>query len=471
MYSGLKKNWIKSCLAVIVAMLAAVVAVFAVTVYVSYYNNLTSILITRADSSARLFRSYINTSYREFYEGAARYAESLVEKDRLECEIVDLDGKVIYSSSFALLTGYVPGTPDVSSAMEQEKTSSYVGKDSVTGQRVMSVSAPLYLVSGELVGAIRYVTGLELVNSRILTLCSLSTLVAAGGVLLVFLNGAYFLTSILNPIKRLNATAKEIASGKYGTTIDYDRDDEIGELAQSLNFLSGEIARSAKIKNEFISSVSHELRTPLTAISGWAETLMADEKDPESIQAKGLEVIQHESMRLRDMVEELLDFSRVESGRIVLNKTVFDLNAELEDTIFMLEQRLAQDGIHIVYNDGTEEALILGDPQRIRQVFVNVIDNARKFSERGSSIDITIEECAKDRSGFVAVTVKDFGCGISPEDLPHVKDKFFKGSTDKAGSGIGLALSDEIVRLHGGTLTVKSILGEGASVRIELPLA
>ena len=221
MYSGLKKNWIKSCLVVIVAMLAALFAVFAMAVYVSYYNNLMSILVTRADSSARLFRSYINTSYREFYEGAARYAESLVEKDRLECEIVDLDGKVIYSSSFALLTGYVPGTPDVSEALEQEKTSSYVGKDSVTGQRVMSVSAPVYLVSGELVGAIRYVTGLELVNSRILTLCSLSTLVAAGGVLLVFLNGAYFLTSILNPIKRLNSTAKEIASGKYGTTIDW----------------------------------------------------------------------------------------------------------------------------------------------------------------------------------------------------------------------------------------------------------
>ena len=238
----------------------------------------------------------------------------------------------------------------------------------------------------------------------------------------------------------------------------------------SVNFMSREIDRSARVKNEFISSVSHELRTPLTAINGWAETLMADGTDPE-LQARGLEIIRDESRRLGNMVEELLDFSRAESGRMVLNNTLFDLNDQLEDTIFMMEQRLSQDGIHIVYTDATGDAYIRGDSQRIRQVLVNLIDNARKFSPPNSSIDVTIEACGAEAPDHVAVTVRDRGCGIDEEDLPHVREKFYKGKSDRAGSGIGLALCDEIIALHGGVLIIESAPGVGTAVTVRLPLA
>ncbi|MBQ1223454.1 MAG: HAMP domain-containing protein, partial [Oscillospiraceae bacterium] len=334
MRSGLGKRWIVSCLGVAVVILLAAVIIFAATVRTSYYNSVTNILVTRADSSARLFRNYINTSAKEFYAGAARYAETFAEKEKLEFEVIGLDGRVIYSSSFSRLTGYEPGTPDVWDAILNEKTVSFSGEDSVTGQKVISASAPVYLSGGELVGAVRYVTGVELINGRITTLCFAAAAVAAGGLLLVIITGIYFLTSIIKPLKRINSAAKTIASGRYGETIDYDHEDEIGELVTSVNFMSQEIERSAKIKNEFISSVSHELRTPLTAINGWAETLIAEENAPDDLRAKGLETIRDESLRLGRMVEELLDFSRMESGRMFLNKSKFDLNAELEDTIF-----------------------------------------------------------------------------------------------------------------------------------------
>ncbi|MBR6771824.1 MAG: HAMP domain-containing protein [Clostridia bacterium] len=468
MQSGLGKRWIISCLGVTVAILLAAVFIFTATVRTSYYNSVTNLLITRADSSARLFRNYINTSAKEFYAGAARYAESFAEKEKLEFEVVGTDGRVIYSSSFSRLTGYEPGTPDVWEAISEEKTSSFSGEDSVTGQNVISASAPVYLSGGELVGAVRYVTGVELINSRVTTLCVCACAVAAGGLLLVIVTGVYFLTSIISPLKRINSAAKTIASGRYGETIDYDRDDEIGELVSSVNFMSREIERSANIKNEFISSVSHELITPLTAINGWAETLIADEDDPESLRAKGLETIRQESRRLGRLVEELLDFSRMESGRMLLNKSRFDLNAELEDTIFMMEQRINRDGIHIVYTDATEESYVNGDPQRIRQVLVNIIDNARKFSPSGSKIDISIEDDPK--TDIVYITVKDRGCGIPKEALPHVKEKFFKGNSEKAGSGIGLALCSEIMALHNGTLEIESEVGVGTEVKIGLPL-
>ncbi len=470
MVRGLKKRWVVSCLGVTVIILLLAVLIFTFTVYVSYYNNVTNLLTTRADSSARLFRNYINTSPREFYAGAAAYAENFTEKDKLEFEVVDRDGRVIYSSSFSRLTGYVTGTPDVAKAISEENTASYSGIDSVTGQRVISATAPVYLSSGELVGAVRYVTGVENINSRIFTLSAGAVIVAAGGLLLVSVTGAYFLTSIIGPLNRINAAARTIASGRYGETIEYGREDEIGELVSSVNFMSREIDRSARVKNEFISSVSHELRTPLTAINGWAETLMADGTDPE-LQARGLEIIRDESRRLGNMVEELLDFSRAESGRMVLNNTLFDLNDQLEDTIFMMEQRLSQDGIHIVYTDATEDAYIRGDSQRIRQVLVNLIDNARKFSPPNSSIDVTIEACGAEAPDHVAVTVRDRGCGIDEEDLPHVREKFYKGKSDRAGSGIGLALCDEIIALHGGVLIIESAPGVGTAVTVRLPLA
>ncbi|MBQ5974029.1 MAG: HAMP domain-containing histidine kinase, partial [Oscillospiraceae bacterium] len=261
---------------------------------------------------------------------------------------------------------------------------------------------------------------------------------------------------------------REIAAGNYGAGPAKRRDDEIGELAEALDGVSAEIERSEKVKNDFISSVSHELRTPLTAISGWAETLAADVTDPDSLEAKGLETIRKESGRLGGIVEELLDFSKLGAGHEVLNRTAFDLNAELAETIFMMEQRLAQDGVHVVYTDATGDAPVWGDRQRIRQVFVNLLDNARGFSKPGDAVDVTIEESG--RTGFVAVRVRDHGPGIAPEDLPHVKEKFYKGKNSRQGSGIGLALSDEIVALHGGTLTIQSPPGEGVTATVELPL-
>lgn len=470
MVRGLKKRWIISCLGVTAGILVLSVCIFSVTVHISYYNNVTNLLTARADSSARLFKNNINASPQEFYAGAATYAENFAEKDLLEFEVLDTEGRVIYSSSFSRLTGYVPGTPDVAAAISEETTRSFSGRDSVTGQRVISVSAPVYLSGGELVGAVRYVSGVENINSRIITLIAGASVVAAGGLLLVFVTGAYFLGSIIAPLNRINSAARAIASGQYGLTIDYDREDEIGELVTSVNFMSREIRRSAGIKNDFISSVSHELRTPLTAISGWAETLAAEELDPESIQARGLETIRSESQRLGNMVEELLDFSRMESGRMELNNALFDLNAELMDTIFMMEQRLSREGVRIVFTDATEDALVRGDAGRIRQVLVNIIDNAGKFSPPGSTVDIIIEECGREAPGFVGVTVKDRGCGIDPEDLPRVKEKFFKGKSDRAGSGIGLALCDEIVALHKGTLDITSAPGEGTAVTVRLPL-
>lgn len=463
---GIKRRWVTNNLIPICLLLVVAVLVFSVTVSYFLNSNLASQLETRADASAALFQTYINKSENEFFDSAHRYTEEFVDKDKMEFEVVGVNGYVICSSSSSILTGFRPGTPDVAEAIAQQKTRSFSGRDSLTGERVMSVSSPVYLSSGELIGAIRYVTGLSNVDRSVTEL----SLFAVGAVCIIFLfvllSNTYFLRSIVNPIREINDTTKRIAAGEYGITIEKKFNDEIGELADSINFMSSETQRSIMIKNDFISSVSHELRTPLTAINGWAETLLHSE-GLDKIEQRGLSVILRESNHLREMVEELLDFSRIESGRLVINKTTMDVKAELEDTILMFEQRLQQDKLHVVYTDCCgSEVLIQGDRSRLRQVFVNIIDNARKYSPPNETIDIKIER----RSEWAAVVIADHGPGIPAADLPRVKQKFYKGNANKPGSGIGLAVSDEIVQMHGGELRIESEEGNGTVVTILLPL-
>ena len=189
------------------------------------------------------------------------------------------------------------------------------------------------------------------------------------------------------------------------------------------------------------------------------------EGDTEMIQ-KGMHVISAETQRLSDMVEELLDFSRIQNGRFTLVKTKMDLLAELEDAVLIYTQRASRDKKNLVFEEPDYMDMIYGDKNRIKQVFINVIDNALKYSDPGDTVTVT----ASQEEDTITVVVKDTGCGIAPEDLPHVKEKFYKANATRRGSGIGLAVVNEIVSLHGGTLELESKLGEGTQVTITFPV-
>lgn len=221
------------------------------------------------------------------------------------------------------------------------------------------------------------------------------------------------------------------------------------------------------MKNDFISSVSHELRTPLTAIKGWAETLndMHEEIDRETL-GKGMRVINGETERLTQMVEELLDFSRLQSGRIQLIRENLDLIAELSDAVMMYEERAKHESKQLVYEEPDLIAPFYGDRNRLRQVFVNIIDNALKYSDKGDTITIQ----ARLSEGMTCIEVADTGCGIREADLPRIKEKFFKANATRRGSGIGLAMADEIVSMHGGSLEITSKETVGTRVTIRLPV-
>ena len=218
---------------------------------------------------------------------------------------------------------------------------------------------------------------------------------------------------------------------------------------------------------EFISQLSHELRTPLTVINGWSETLLADESLDEQTR-QGLKIISSEAKRLTEMVTELLDFTRMQDGRMTLSVEPTDIRGEFEDTVYMYGSRLSQDGIKLNYQESDAEIPeIPCDAKRLRQVFLNILDNAAKHGGEGKRIDAGISY----EDGNVVVRIRDYGPGIPEDELPLVKMKFYKGSSKARGTGIGLAVCEEIVELHGGALTLENASGGGTLVTVTLPAA
>jgi len=273
-----------------------------------------------------------------------------------------------------------------------------------------------------------------------------------------------FINNVVEPVAVVSDTVQRISAGSYGVQIDAQYRDELGELVRSINDMSLKLSHSEKVKSEFISSVSHELRTPLTAINGWVETMLED-RDPEQLR-RGLGIVLKESRRLTTMVEELLEFSKMEDGRFTLQVEEVDVQAEFEDTIFTYRELFAQEGIVLEYDPADDLLPTLdGDPERLRQVFCNVLDNAAKHGGSGKRITASIRQ----EDDAEVIRVRDYGPGVPVEELPYIKKKFYKGSSKARGSGIGLAVCDEIIRLHGGEFTIGNAEGGGCEVTIRLP--
>ena len=229
--------------------------------------------------------------------------------------------------------------------------------------------------------------------------------------------------------------------------------------------MAQDLSKTERLQNEFISSVSHELRTPLTSIRGWVETV-AQIRDPDNESyRKGLSIIGRETDRLYDMVEELLSFSRLQSG-VKLECEALDLVAELTDAVLFMEPRIHAEGLRLSYEEPELPLPIWADARRLRQVFVNVLDNAVKYSPPGGTITLDLLQDGDS----VYVLVKDQGRGIAPEDLEHVKMKFFKGKGAVRGSGIGLAIVDEVMTALDGSVDIASQQGKGTTVTLRLPL-
>jgi len=461
---GLRKRWLLNTACVILAL--GLVFVLAVTAGFAayYYTGMENDLKSRAKITTEFFADYVDQTYMEFYQSCITYAQTFADKNDLELQFIDSQGTLV-ASSYGRWAGQYPSTPDIRDAADSRGSSTFVGQDSNTGERIMAVSSPIIYSSGEVIGVLRYVTSTRLVDGQIMLVGLISLLALMVVLALVVITSRYFLHSIMNPVAQITEKAKRIANGSYGVQISTPYRDEIGELADTINEMSSKIAQNEKMQAEFISQLSHELRTPLTVINGWSETLLADE-NMDADTRQGMKIISSEAKRLTEMVMDLLDFTRMQDGRMTLAVELSDLRGEFEDTVYMYSSRLAQDGIQLHYIENDEDIPeIPCDPKRLRQVFLNILDNAAKHGGEGKRIEAEMNW----RDEEIIVSIRDFGPGIPEDELPLVKKKFYKGSSSVRGTGIGLAVCDEIVEMHGGTLTLENAPGGGTLVTVRIP--
>lgn len=463
---GLQRRWLMNTFGVIVALGLVCVAAVTASYAAYYYSNMQADMKHRAQSSTSFFSDNSYQNYSEYYEACIAYARSYESRDVIELQFIDKDGRLI-ATSYGLWGNESPVTPEIAQALSSRASESFVGVDPITGERIISICSPLIYSSGEVVGVFRFVTSTRVVNQQIIYVSCISLAVLAVFMAAVLLSGSFFMKSIMVPVAEITEKAKRIANGSYGAQIQTRYDDEIRDLADTINEMSTKISQNEKMQSEFISQLSHELRTPLTVINGWSETLLADDKmDDETRQ--GMKIISSEAKRLTGMVTELLDFTRMQDGRMTLNVEMTDIRSEFEDTVYMYSSRLAKDGITLEYLENDSEIPeIPCDGQRLRQVFLNVLDNAAKHGGEGKRIEASIA-CENDQ---VVVRIRDFGPGIPEDELGLVKKKFYKGSSKARGTGIGLAVCDEIMELHNGSLTLENAPGGGTLVTISLPVS
>ncbi|MBR4050976.1 MAG: HAMP domain-containing histidine kinase [Clostridia bacterium] len=465
--SGVTKRWLYSAFSVIAGIIlaVAVTAVFLVKGY--YYNYVEMTLDSHAsDLVNNYFSNYIGTGNDTFVSGAINFVENFSDKDMMDVWVIDSSGRpVVSASGFEIQDNMTMPDYDLALTSDTDK-GIWTGRLS-NGEKVMAVTAMLPDSKGQVSGAIRYICSLEEVDNTLLTITVFIALLAAGVMLLVLATGSFFIRSIVRPVLHINDTAKEIAKGNLSARVDSSgMHDEIDELGSTFNDMACALGQAEELKNDFISTISHELRTPLTAIKGWGETLIGfDNSDPETTK-RGMSVIIDESQRLAEMVEELLDFSRMQSGKMRLNMGRYDILAELDDAVFAMKNRAAREGLEFTYDVPQLTLAMYGDAGKIKQVFVNLLDNAIKYNKPGGKISVV----AQIVSDNLVIRFTDTGCGISAEDIPHIKERFYRANLSVHGTGIGLAVADEIIKMHNATMEIESVLDEGTTITVTFPL-
>ncbi len=463
--SGLQKRWMRRNLLILVLLIGVLVVAYCIGNASYLYSSVQMGLETKARTATDFFSNYMTKTYTEYYQSAYRYTESFEDRDSVELQFIDSTGRV-QISTYGITGGSRPGTQDISEAIETKKVSAWSGANPQTGERIMAVSSPMVYSNGRVVGVMRYVTSLRLVDRQVFFNCASAIGIGIALTLAMMLSNLYFVRSITDTVHGITHAVKRISDGSYGIQISKRHTDELGEMVDSINDMSMKIAQADKLQTEFISSVSHELRTPLTAITGWGETLIDDENLAPD-QRRGIGIILKEARRLTSLVEELLDFTRIEDGRFNLSIETVDIGAEIEDAIFTYRELFRQEDISLEYEAYAGELPIIpGDPERLKQVFLNILDNAAKYGREGGRIIVS----TGIEADYVTIATRDFGPGVPEDELENIKFKFYKGNSKERGSGIGLAVCDEIVKRHNGILDIRNAEDGGLIVTVKLPV-
>ncbi|NEU29243.1 HAMP domain-containing histidine kinase [bacterium LRH843] len=459
MKSGIKKRLVTSYLVLIcITVLLFEVFLFA-TVRFYYHDNIKNTFINQGIIFSNFYHEFLTNNPIDSYAEKMLNEYSFITEAQVQ--IVDRDGFILADSHYKLSKNVMEFS-DVHLGLKGEATG-WTGRAGSENESILAVSYPLR-ANGEIIGVIRFITSLVAVQEQ-LDMILMYLIILGMIVIAIAAIVSYFLVnSITKPIKVMNEAAYKLAGGNFQVRIEKTKNDELGELAATLNFMASEVEKHEQLKNEFIASISHELRTPLTSLKGWGITLREVTKDP--FLSEGLGIITNETERLNALVHDLLDFSSLSAGKMSMKKEKLHLNLVVEQVYLQMKTRAERLKINFILDINESIPLIAADSNRLKQVLINLIDNSFKFTAEDGTVSITIVKM----DSFVQLSIGDTGKGIPEQELELITGKFYKGRSNHGGMGLGLAICKEIIDAHGGNMQIISTVGVGTTVQIQLPL-
>jgi len=395
--------------------------------------------------------------------------------------VIRKDGTVIFDStlprdSLGRLENHV-NRPEVLRARgggigTDKRKSVSVNEEFLYAAKMLPGSLPAGLDSGYVRGALN-VTEIRTLDAQVQTIVWVIGLLTLAAITLVSYGVSRRITS---PILNIASTAKAIKEGDVHQRVQVASKDEIGDLGKAINDmaekLGNDILRLKKlesIRSEFLANVSHELRTPIFSIQGFLETLLDGAVDDPTVNRDFLDKAHRHAGRLNALLNDLIEISRIESGEMKMSFRYFSIGEFLRGVIEEMRGQAEKKNLSLSLSPGIPaDEKVYGDRDRLKQVMVNLIDNAIKYTEPGGSV-----VCAVRRDGDRSVVqVQDTGCGIPSEHLPRIFERFYRVDRDRSrdvgGTGLGLAIVKHIVEAHGGTITVESSVGKGSTFAFTL---
>jgi len=390
---------------------------------------------------------------------------------------VNDEGKVVVHTDVNLL-GYVYRDSIGVRAQNSEDLliQSYTGRE---GGELIDVSLPVLLGEGRLgtarIGFSKVV--LNRVVGETLSLTRRRIFVVTGVAFSFGIFGAFILAQLMSrPIKKLTEGAKSIGQGNLEQRISVKSRDELGDLAGEFNRMAKKLKELDQMKDDFVSSVSHELRSPLTSIKGYVDFVLRGKAGPLNKKLiEYLTIVKNNTSRLGMFINDILDLAKIEAKRFELGKEALELPPLIEEMVTFFRPQAEESKVQLEVVVSTNVSLVSADPDKLRQVFTNLLSNAFKFTPEGGKV--TIETKNSESGNFVEIAIKDTGVGIAKEDLQKVFGKFqqikpSKGKVKKVkGTGLGLAIVRGIVEAHGGRIWVESELNKGSNFIFTLPKA
>lgn len=394
--------------------------------------------------------------------------EHLTEMTNTSAVIVDQDGKIITKANWHdELTNQIV-TDDQLQHLHKGET--VIEEVSFNGSTYLKVGQPIVKENkNEENASVILFSSFGLISNSIHNIIILVILASLGAIGLAIGFTIFISKKIGGPLIAMEKVAKQIAEKKdFSRKVDYQANDEIGSLATAINHLSQTLERYQTNRNEFFSNITHELKTPLTYVKGYANAVRHEMYQSEEEKQEFLEIIENEADHISNLMDDLTDLSKIEEGKIDLNKEAFNLNMLAEEMMRRSQFRANQKGLKLHVHTPNTPIHLYADKNRMEQIFTNLIENAVRYTEKG---EIKIE--VTDIGNHIQVKIIDTGIGIKKQDIPFLFERFYRVDKSRSrangGTGLGLSIVKNLVEMHEGTIDFDSELNKGTTVTLTFP--